>query len=114
MNKYYLNHLFKWTIFLNFLSSLFILGLILVPQKLEDDSGDASNPSNFSDDAVCGYGADTLQNGTVWAPIDNASFCCSIFYNNVSEVQGSFNFESGTFEGFFNSLVDVILVRVLK
>ena len=53
----------------------------------------------------------SVQNGTVWAPIENASFCCSIFYNNVSEVQGSFNFESSTFEEFFNSLVDVILVR---
>ena len=55
----------------------------------------------------------SLQNGTVWAPVDNASFCCSIFYNNVSEVQGSFDFDSSTFEDFFNSLVDLILVRGL-
>ena len=55
-----------------------------------------------------------VQNGTAWAPVDNASFCCSIVYNNVSEVQGSFNFDSSTFEEFFNSLVDVILVWILR
>ena len=49
--------------------------------------------------------------GTVWAPFENASFCCSVFYSNVSEVQGSFNFDSSTFEEFFNSLVDLILVK---
>ena len=51
----------KWTIVLNFVSSLFVLGLILVPQKLEDASGDASNPSNYSDDAVCGFSGDDWQ-----------------------------------------------------
>ena len=43
------------------MSSLFILGLILVPQKLEDVSGDASDPSDFSDDSVCNFGGETLQ-----------------------------------------------------
>ncbi len=105
----------KWTMALNIVSLIFIMGLVLTPQLIENTVDDDENVEQYkwkAEDNCNSTFSLFNETGIPWAPVDEAHVCCSFLYE--AAVPSNVEFNADTAGDFFKSLWTFMQVRIMK